>query len=345
MSTFGGDAPRRRILQALVAVAVAGTAILAVGTEPAAAIANNGRWAVLPVSGDGPTRRTNFTYNLAPGDAISDEVTVANLTDLPIRFAVYAADAYNTGPNAGLAVRTRDEDREDASAWVAFTGTANAQQTVITVEPRRQVNIPFAVTVPADASPGDHSAGIAALDLDTEVRQRGSVAVGVEHAVAVPLFVRVGGSFTPSLDVQFLSSSATPPTGLVAGGGATRARFQIVNDGNVRLQPVVRAVVRDVFGRTVHRFRSRTLGVLLPGGRAEIEERWGGAPMLGWGSIDVDVEAEAVRVTRASSVRPVPWALLGLVLLVAAARWWVRRRRGHRAAQLLRDQAPRTATP
>lgn len=338
---IGGNltVPRRRVARAIAIAVAVGVALLNGATPAVAAVANNGKWAVFPISGDGPTRRTNFSYDLGPGDSITDDVTVANLTDKPIHFAVYSADAYNTGPTAALAVRTRRDKRTDASRWVSFPGSTPAEL-AITVEPKRQVNIPFTIRVPRNASPGDHSGGISALDTDTDLKKDGTVSVAVENAVAVPVFVRVSGPTEPSIDVRFARVHSSPPVAVVAGGGSTSAEYAIVNDGNLRLRPVVRASIKDAFGRTIHRFPEHKLGVLLPGGQAVLHEKWSGAGPLGWESVDVSVRADGVDLTRSHGVRPVPWTLVALALVIGGA-WAVRRRRRRRrtAAAPGRDSA------
>jgi len=338
---IGGNltVPRRRVVRAIAIAAVVGGVLLSGASPAVAAVANNGKWAVFPISGDGPTRRTNFSYNLSPGDSITDDVTVANLTDKPIHFAVYSADAYNTGSAAALAVRTRRDERTDASQWVSFPGSTPTE-IGITVEPKRQVNLPFRISVPRNASPGDHSGGIAALDTETDLKKDGTASVAVENAVAVPVFVRVSGPTEPSLDVRFARVHSSPPVAVVAGGGSTSAEFAVVNDGNLRLRPVVRVSIKDAFGRTIHRFPEHTLGVLLPGGKAVLHEKWSGAGPFGWESVDVSVRADGVDLTRSHDVRPVPWTLVVLALTVGGA-WivWRRRRRRRTAAAPQRDSA------
>jgi hypothetical protein len=169
---------------AVVAVLVVG----ALGLSGAVAgAATNGEWAVLPTSEGGVTSRTSFFYDLEPGSKIDDSVTIQNLTDQPKTFRIYPADAFNPS-TGGIAVAGQEEAVSGAGGWISLATNE------WTLPGGMQVEIPFTLSVPVDAEPGDHAAGISALDLSADTQQpEGDVQVEVAKAVAVPVFVRVAG--------------------------------------------------------------------------------------------------------------------------------------------------------
>ena len=277
----------------------------------------NGQWAVFPITGDGPTKRSNFTYQAEPGQAIRDSVTIANLTDEPITFLLYSADAFNVNPTGSLGVRSHRHDRDSASAWLTFgDGMAEAG---ITIDGLHQATIPFTLEVPADAEPGDHAGGIAAMDTETGEAEDGMARLDVEHAVAAPLFVRVRGELQPSVRVENISVVNRPATVPGIRSGSSWVRYELVNDGNVRLPTESNATLRGLLGREVHRFDAHDVPTLLPGGRAVVEHEWEGSVIEGKGTLEVTVTAEDVDLVRSHGFWSVPWWLLALLVIAGFA--------------------------
>ena len=139
------------LLGAVMAVALVfggATAASADDTDPAGLA-----WSVATVDGEHGTARPNFAYAVEPGTVLTDTMRVTNTGATALDLAVYATDAYTTADgNVGLL--TNDEPPVDAGAWVT------ASTTTLRLDPGQQSDITFTVTVPADAAPGDHSAGI-----------------------------------------------------------------------------------------------------------------------------------------------------------------------------------------
>ncbi|MEV7962751.1 WxL protein peptidoglycan domain-containing protein [Oerskovia paurometabola] len=119
-------------------------------------------WGVAPASA--PT----FDLALDPGATITDELVVTNRGDVPLDLAVYAADAF-TSPTGALDVLPAGATSVDLGAWI----TADAAR--IEVGPGERATVPFTLTVPADATPGDHTAALV-TSLVTEAGE-GGVAV------------------------------------------------------------------------------------------------------------------------------------------------------------------------
>src|SRR6478609_2693251 len=113
-------AGRTKMIKGIAALAVAASAALAVptaaaadttttGTAPAAeqqpgaaakAAAADVSWGVEPSSKDGPDGRDSLTYELKPGESITDYVGVSNFGTQPVRMHVYAMDALMTSDGA-----------------------------------------------------------------------------------------------------------------------------------------------------------------------------------------------------------------------------------------------------
>ncbi|MEJ8644430.1 DUF916 domain-containing protein [Streptomyces sp. MS1.HAVA.3] len=121
--------------------------LILVGLAGTAAAADNGQWSVLPAA-TGVGQRPYFYLAAAPGQAVADAVTLANRTDRPRTFRLYAADAYNTARDGGFALRGPDEPRLATAAW------AKLDRERVTVPAGGSVGVGFTVTVPDRAEPG-----------------------------------------------------------------------------------------------------------------------------------------------------------------------------------------------
>ena len=136
------------------------------------------------------------------------------------------------------------------------------------VPPHTRADVPFAVTVPASAQPGDHPAAL--------------VAAAGGREVGVRLQLRVAGLTLSALTVE--SVRIDKAHGLI--------RYALVNRGNTALTPRLALRADGVFGRALDR-PARTLPVeLLPGQRVELSEPWAHPPALDRVTVRLDVTAD-----------------------------------------------------
>lgn len=306
--------------------------------------ADNGSWSVHPVS-SAVAARPYFYVSADPGQTIEDKVVVANKTDRPLTFRLYAADAYNTPRDGGFAVRTVGERMRSVGAW------AKPAKDRVTVPGRKSVTVPFTIRVPRDAEPGDHPGAIVALDERVE-KGDGGVALGVQRAVGARVYLQVSGPTLPALAVEDVRVSHHRP--LVPGLGDSTATisYTLHNTGNVTLDPKVELRARGLFGRTLlARDLTRIPSELLPGQRVRLTEPWRDAPQLDWGDVTLTASAKDTRESASASFFALPWlvvavafaaGLVGGVLLVRARRG---RARPSAPARPSRPEAPTPSRP
>ncbi len=319
---------RHHLFRFLLGVAVLGSLFVPLGSAHAAAPPS---WSLQPTAtpGAGQAARPYFLFTVAPGEQVSDSATLYNPTSNTLHLRLFASDAYNTVRGGGFALHTAPQPNKDAGDWIKLPVTE------FTVDPLTGVKIPYNVDIPKDAEPGDHVAGIVALDTATSsTEQKGGVAVQVHRAVGARVYIRVQGPLHPNLDVPKMSFEVSKPVLSPIGSGDNTIDFTLTNTGNTRQSPRVHVWVTDVFGRTVKDFKKFVVPDLVPGGHADITRQWSGGSGVGL-RLTAHVEAESTSATASatSAQLVIPWLLLiVLVALVVALVWARRRRRARRTA-------------
>jgi hypothetical protein len=314
---------RRWILVALVSL------LALLPLVPAAAAADDSQaWSVDPSGSGVPGGRSAFVYSLAPGQVFQDSVWITNVSSRPITFAVYARDAFNTDVDAGYALQLQREKPRDAATWIQIAVDR------ITVQPGTRADVPFQVTIPAGARPGDHAAGIIAEDVAPPTVHGNDVGVALQRRVAARIYVRVAGPLEPSLEVESIKvihhSALLPP---VTGRGDATVVYRIKNTGNVRMPASANVHVTGLLGRTIKRFPSRSIPELLPGSSVQLAERFEGLPAIDRLSASITVRGEGTIARGTHDTWVVSWLIVAILggLLLALAGW--RRRRRRRGAQ------------
>ncbi|MEU7602108.1 hypothetical protein AB0B78_10465 [Streptomyces sp. NPDC040724] len=271
----------------------------------------------VPRTGDRPDSTRPFFYLAGTaGTVLEDRLALANTTDQEHTVTLRGADAYNTADGA-FAVRPA-AGSTGAGAWISFGAGATVK-----IPPHTRAVVPFTVTVPPSAPPGDHPAAVVATEAGREVWGSPRTESG-----GVRVHLRVGGPTLAALTVEDVA---------VRGRGAAAVvAYTLVNRGNVALAPELTLRAEGRFGEVPGR-GARALPVeLLPGQRVELTEPWPGAPVLDRVRVRLTVTAPGgARAEGSASAWFVPWraagwtglGLLGLGGTTLAALFLVRGRR------------------
>lgn len=320
-----------RFLAVVAATVMAAAGVLAAAPPPAGAVALP-TFSFTPVSQPGALHpRGSFHYDLQPGQTINDSVVLANETTQLQDFQVWATDGYNTTVGGAFALRPFGYPMTGVGTWVdTHLGTG-----VYGLPGDTSVTINFSLTVPANATPGDHAGGIEALDV-TPVPQptNGPAHFVIHRGLATAVFVRVAGPTHPSAAVSNISVKSTVPA-LGFGNRQAAVRFQVENTGNTLLAGEALVTVTDLFGRTVKTFPPVSIQAFVPGGRfTAIEPVWHNLPLIGPETVHVKITSPGMpTATGQSSFWIFPWLLVLIVLVLLGLviwRLWVWRK--HRAA-------------
>ncbi|MFV2112953.1 WxL protein peptidoglycan domain-containing protein [Micromonospora sp. LOL_025] len=297
-------------------------------------------WGVAPSTAKGPNGRPAFTYKLDPGAKLTDHVAVTNHSARPLTLNLYASDAFTTA-QGGFDLLAGDRQPTDVGAWVRIP------RRILTIPSTSRLNVPFTLTVPANATPGDHAGGIVASLAATSADAQGNQ-VAVDHRVGARIYLRVTGELQPALTVENLRVRHTGSLNPLAGGTLT-ATFTVRNTGNVRLTGRPALGVTGPFGLGRRSVEAAALPEILPGGELTTAVRMTGVPPLFrlTGSASITPAAVGDQVldppprgdTAQATVWAVPWPQLALLALLALAVWALVAARRRRARQVARAVA------
>ncbi len=313
---------RRAVMCVVLAVLGCGLPVV-----PAQAAAPT-TFGVRPATAQAPDTRSNFSYSATPGAVVRDFVAVSNVSTDPVTLRVYASDAFNT-PDGGFDLLAAGKDPVDVGRWSAL------DRSEVVVAGRTTVIVPFTLSVPTNATPGDHTGGIVA-SLTTEATNAEGQRVAVEQRVGARVYLRVSGDLRAELAVSELTASYS---GDWFGRGSTAVSYVVRNTGNVRLSGKQKVRVDTPWGAETEAPGLPDLPELLPGNSFRVETVVSGVLPAGWltGHVRVEpappanTEVAVGEVEASVTIAAVPWLLVVLLLVVLALaiywRWRRRRRR------------------
>ncbi|UUZ61369.1 COG1470 family protein [Nocardioides sp. B-3] len=302
--------------------------------------------AVRPGGEDGGSERSQFVYTLRPGSVLRDYINVINTGRKPVMLDLYTVDAFNVPEDGGFALRMPEEARTGVGGWVRL-----GKKSRIRLQPRKGLRIPFEISVPENAQPGDHAGAIVAANARLESgNKKGDLTFDVRRRVGVRIYLRVEGALEPGLSVSnFEAAGSAPLIPYVTGDGKVAVDWEITNTGNVRLDPSATVELVGPLGDVVKGI-DVAVPELLPGGVLTGTSEFDVLPPYGKLSARMVVEAEDAEDTVSQTLWSVPRLPLLVLALLLSARWLRRRRRTHRwpfrsraAASVISETEPEPA--
>ena len=160
-------------------------------------------WTAEPAANQFGSGRQEYRYTANPSGQVEDGIVVAN---------------HGTAP---LQVRLRTAGPRGLGAWL------HPSRGDVTVQPGESAEVPFALTLPDDAAPGDYLGGI--------------IASGADQRTELPVRLRVGGPLKPSLSAENV--------GVQYSDGDATVTYTVHNTGNTILTAKPAVSVSGPFGR------------------------------------------------------------------------------------------------
>ncbi len=246
-------------------IAAAGPAQAADTPKPDPRTAGRVAFGLQPATRGTIDGRPAYRYGVTPGARLTDQVAVRNLSTTPVTFQVYATDAVNSA-NGDFGLLARATRPRDVGRW--FTVGGRGFDGSVRVAARGTVVLPLLLRVPADAQPGDHTGGVI-VSLATASKAKDGANVILDQRVAARVFVRVSGPQRPGLTVNPVRADYRG-TWNPLGRGRSTITYTVTNTGNINLGGRQRVVVRGLLGSGQPSAAIVDLGLLLPGGSAEV---------------------------------------------------------------------------
>jgi hypothetical protein len=286
-------------------------------STPAAGQPTINSWALAPTGRDPsqPSSRIYLSYDLAPSSQLSDSVTLWNYSNVQLTFQIYATDAFNT-PKGAFDLLTGDKTPSDAGAWVKLP------QPNITAAARSKIDIPFTLTVPPNARPGDHAGAILAANQVQGAGPDGKV-VALDRRTGSRLYIRVGGPLHPALvidNVRTVYHSSVNPL-----GGSLDVTYTVRNAGNVRLSAHREVEGSGPFGIAKKSRKPADVPELLPNNAVTLRQHFSGMAALlrASGAVRLQPFSAAPDVKVDSPVRRAgrTWAIPWIIVILLLAYW------------------------
>ncbi|MER7003373.1 DUF916 domain-containing protein [Dactylosporangium sp. NPDC000555] len=219
---------RKNVVRIAVVALLAAFALAGPGAGPALAADGDVAWTVRTVSNSYGADRSSFSHAVNPGGQVKDAMVVANRGKAPVNLTVYAGDGYTT-ETGQLDLLTRDKKSVGIGAWLRADGDT------VALQPGQSAEVPFTISVPGNATPGDYAGGIVTA-LTQPDTTRG---INVERRLGIRVKLRVGGDLKPGLAIEDLR---------VTYDGDAVVSYTIHNTGNAILSADQAVSIAGPFG-------------------------------------------------------------------------------------------------
>ncbi len=137
--------------------------------------------------------RSYFTVTLEPGAQANDVAVVVNGSNDRVNLILYAAEGI-TAINGSVAFAGADGGGSGTRDWLSTSVSE------VSLAPRESTQVPFTISVPSDALPGDHVAGWV-VEGPPKAGSSEGVALTVLERVGVAVVIRVPGPVQEQLIV------------------------------------------------------------------------------------------------------------------------------------------------
>lgn len=276
-------------------------------------------WSLTPAAQEDEDDRVSFRFDVPPGESVEDAVELTNFSAQEATFTLEAADGI-VSDSGVFDILPPGEDNEAAGQWVEL------EQQEVTVPADETVTVPFTVTVPENATPGDQPAGIAAA-----VSSGADEDVSMVSRVGTRIHLRVDGDIMPTLAVKDMDVDYQQNWNPFAPGTAT-ITYTVANEGNVRLGAQQALHLSGPFGIAGADEQPEPIREVLPGSEAQVQVEHDVWPLFALNSTvelepqivgEDEVDAELTTSSGETTAAAIPIPQLIIVLILGVLIWWL----------------------
>ncbi|OGG40811.1 hypothetical protein A3A21_01105 [Candidatus Jorgensenbacteria bacterium RIFCSPLOWO2_01_FULL_45_25b] len=263
-----------------------------------------------------------------PGETKEEVVRITNIgeDETPITIQKKNIEGIT---ESGQPIFTEEEEIEEAYGlknWI------EADRDAFILKPLETQEIRLTISIPKDASPGDHIGGVFFLRAAVSPKESGT---GIGYAVGAIIETEVSGEIQDEASIKsFYTEKA------VYNLPEVIFRVTVENEGNVIVRPRGFINITDVKGKKVGEIRVNDKGsAVLLGGKRTFQETWKGEK-ASFGRYQASVslvygKTERKTISNATSFWIFPFKVVGIVIggiifviggILMGIRWYIRKR-------------------
>jgi len=221
-----------------------------------------------------------FVYENKPGTVIEDIATIRNVGTQPTSVKIYAVDA-SSNEAGSFTLSSSAENQQNIGLWTDISSGT------VELNPEQNIDIPFKITIPENAGPGQYTGGIVVEPSDKNDglspllgslassmdNNSSSGAVSVKTRIGTRIYLTIPGNIIEKIKLVSVSASKDL-------NGQTRFHFEIANDGNVTYEPTAHIEIYDSFGN-LYETIDQKLGTSSPNTLIKPSLKMAKSPLLG----------------------------------------------------------------
>lgn len=226
---------------------------------------------------------SQFIYDKEPGSVIEDIASIKNFSDEVSTVKIYAVDATTT-ESGNFILTFKDDKQEWIGQWTEISTDT------ITLNPKESVDIPFKITLPEKATPGQYLGGIVieessdkGIETDGSEREKGT-SVSVQTRIGARVYLTIPGEIIE--DIKLANVEVVKDIRAV-----TKFYFTIENNGNVSYTPYARINIYDTVGNLYETIEQQ-LGTSPPHSVIKPSIKMKKRPIIGNFTADIDITYE-----------------------------------------------------
>lgn len=258
-----------------------------------------------------------FVYTEDAGEKITDIATLKNFSNEPVDVILYAVDAVSSDSGSFILSFTADEQK-GIGAWT------EVQSKSLTIPPYEVIDVPFEITIPADAPPGQYIGGIviekgSSDDSTGEGSKENGTSISIKTRIGSRVYLTIPGEIIE--DVSFTEFSAKKEI-----TGITRFSLTLENKGNMSYEPEVKIDIFDQSGNLYETIK-KPLGTIAPMSTIKPVVEMGKRPFLGNYTakayvefkckfVPEDLHGSAHYYEKETTFWAIPWGIILTVLFI-----------------------------
>ncbi|MEA3344153.1 MAG: LysM peptidoglycan-binding domain-containing protein [Patescibacteria group bacterium] len=183
---------------------------------------------------DNPRTESIFIHTLEPSAIQEEGILLVNNTEEQKTLQVYAVDSMVSSGGA-FACKQMAEPKNDVGSWIEL------EELEVTLDSGTSEIVPFTITVPQNASVGEHNGCIVIQEKKEKVE--GQTGMTLSFRTGLRVAITIPGQITRKLEITGFSIESQKDGGFLL-------QPSVKNLGNVSIDADVQVVTRHLFGLT-----------------------------------------------------------------------------------------------